>query len=173
MAEFSKAVGYILKNEIGNTRDGLSDRKEDRGGRTRFGITRATAARHGIDIDDLTMDQAMTIYRKEYWPEWLSRLDSQRVATKILDMAVNFGVATAVMRLQYALIDLGQEIVADGRIGPKTVAAANAVPEYMLLLALCRESARRYAEITDTPDDLTHIRGWIFRAVKLPEKETK
>jgi lysozyme family protein len=59
---FLRAVEFVLANEGGDSCD-----SRDRGGRTRFGITEQSAARHRLDVRRLTLNQARMIYFMDYW----------------------------------------------------------------------------------------------------------
>jgi len=155
MADFEKAVLYVLSNE-----GGFSDDVADRGGATRFGITHAEAAAHGLDVRTLTVEQAKQIYRADYW-----RFDSiaeQATATKLLDMAVNMGLGTAVKLLQHIV-----GVVQDGAMGSATANAANSAPN--LMGKLIEASVRRYAHIVGADhSQAAFIVGWIDRALRTP-----
>lgn len=94
MANFDQAVELVLLQE-----GGLHDDPRDAGGLTNFGISQRAFPQ--IDISTLTRDQAIAIYRKEYW-----RFDSigeQRLANLLMSMSVNLGVVGALALLRRAL----------------------------------------------------------------------
>lgn len=99
----------------GNWTGGKNGVGELRG--TKYGIS-AKAYPH-LDIAKLTLDQAKETYRVDYWnlvhgdklPDPLSHF--------VFDAAVNQGVSAAIFMLQTAL-----KVKVDGKIGPKTIAAA-------------------------------------------------
>lgn len=65
-----------------------------RQGCTKYGI--ATNSYPTTNIRKLSLEQAATIYKRDYWtPLHLSELESQGLATEVLDTAVNCGVGTA------------------------------------------------------------------------------
>lgn len=63
-SNFERSVSPILGVE-----EGYSNHKHDRGGPTKFGITETTAKEAGIeDITELSKTQAITIFKKKFWP---------------------------------------------------------------------------------------------------------
>lgn len=159
MASFEQAIQYVLDNEGQDSND-----TADHGGRTRFGITKDEAYRHGWDVTKLTLDQAKAIYKADYWR--FDGIMSQRIATKLLDMAANLGIGTAIRITQRAL-----RVSADGFLGPATlqVINTNVSTEEAILLKLCCEAMRRYSIIvTDDRTQIVFLRGWMERALKLP-----
>jgi len=162
MADFDKALAYVLRHE-----GGWSDHPLDPGGATNYGITLKTAQRHGInskaELKAMSQAKAAEIYRADYWR--FDGINDDRVATKVFDMAVNMGVATAVMILQKAV-----GAVADGGIGPKTLAAVNAADPAAVLTGLCTGSKAHYLDITERkPSQLTFLKGWLKRAAEVPQ----
>jgi len=86
MAEFSRAINTILKNE-----GGYVNNPNDPGGETNYGISKRSFP--DVDIRNLTQEKAIAIYRASYWGKYplLDQLDSQEVATKVFDLMVNMG----------------------------------------------------------------------------------
>lgn len=166
-SSFALALPYVLKHE-----GGWSDDPDDPGGATNKGITLATANAHGIQtVDELrhiTDEQVASIYRSGYWR--FDRILSQRVATKLLDMAVNMGLRTAIRLVQEALNDLGAGLNVDGVMGPLAVSAINQIHEDSMLLLLCEVSKRRYLDIVAArPKSKKFLDGWLKRASEVPE----
>src|SRR5665213_322524 len=113
MADFSLAVALVLANE-----GGLSVDRTDPGGTTKFGISQRAYPR--LDIPSLTQADATAIYQSDYWNKYnFGALESQAVANKVFDFAVNAGPETAIRILQDALrCFLAGPIVSDGKLGP-------------------------------------------------------
>lgn len=166
MADFYKALPYILDNE-----GGKSEHPNDPGGRTNLGITQQTLKMFNLahpeegmpeDVFDLTTFQAAVIYNKNYWR--FDGIDSQRVATKVLDMCVNFGMGTAILMLQSLL-----DVPIDGKFGPLTCKAVNESNEEELLPKLVSVCKRRYQAIVDRDNKMAVFqKGWMRRAERLP-----
>ncbi|MEN6533981.1 MAG: glycosyl hydrolase 108 family protein [Bryobacteraceae bacterium] len=161
-----KALPFVLKHE-----GGWSDNPADPGGATMHGVTQAVAQKHGIMTKDalkaITPTQVESIYRSDYWR--FDGIDDQRVATKIFDMAVNFGPKAAISMVQDALNDIGAYLNPDGVYGPKTEAAINAVHPIEMLTMLRNESEYRYRSIVASrPESAQFLPGWLRRAQEIP-----
>jgi lysozyme family protein len=89
MADFQTAVDLVLSHEGGYT-PGLPG---DEGGETNFGISKRWHP--DLDIKNLTVQQASTIYQQEYWMPFMEQELDQRVANCALDCAVNQGPGVA------------------------------------------------------------------------------
>lgn len=159
MADFSKAIDFVLANE-----GGYVNNPADPGGETNFGISQR--AYPTLDIKDLTRDEAVTIYQRDYWK--FDALSSQRVATKLFDACVNMGPSQAVRMLQLALggIQAGP-VIADGKFGPDTIEHANAADEDKLVDEFKARLAKFYCDeaVQGTGKD-GFLLGWLRRAVK-------
>lgn len=85
---FDQCVEIILSYE-----KGWVDHPEDPGGATNFGISQRSYP--NLDIKNLTRDQAIAIYKKDYWDR--ARIESvpDRLKLLVFDCAVNQGVGTA------------------------------------------------------------------------------
>lgn len=157
VTKFDAAFNYVLSNE-----GGLSDHPADRGGLTRYGITRDEAAKHGYDVANLTLNQAKGIYKSEYWV--FENVRSEAVATKLFDMGVNFGLRTAI-----ALVQRIVGVNADGQLGPLTERAINAYDPQALMRELQLASLVRYARICRANLSQTaFLEGWVRRAFRTP-----
>ncbi|MBL0691900.1 MAG: hypothetical protein JJV97_06175 [SAR324 cluster bacterium] len=91
MANFETALTKLLVKEGGAT---ISDHKHDRGGITKWGISKL--AYQDLDIASLTYEQAKEIYKRDYWDKFkLDTQDSQKVAEVLFEAGVHMGVKTA------------------------------------------------------------------------------
>jgi lysozyme family protein len=171
MALFAEALPFVLLHE-----GGFSDDPADHGGRTNFGITQRALGAFRLehpdlvlpaDVADLTEDEAGVVYHADYW--CFDGIESQRVATKAFDMAVNMGLRRAVKLLQTALNANGARLVVDGLYGGRTEAAVNAADEALLLRQLVSASAAYYRSIIErNPSQSRFAAGWLTRASALP-----
>lgn len=89
MAAFEPAIELVLKHEGGYTA-GLPD---DPGGETNFGISKRAFPE--LDIKNLTREQAIDVYKENYWKRYMEVQEDQRVANCFLDCAVNQGPSAA------------------------------------------------------------------------------
>ena len=141
--KFLKAFDYMLKYEGGYVND-----KANPGGETKFGISRRSYPR--LNINDLTLEQAREIYRRDFWVKAKCEdISDENLALKFFDLVVN----------------MGTQVVADGVIGPITLVAINKADPTDLLAALKSEAAGYYRLIAQTnPSQQRFIEGWLSRA---------
>lgn len=181
MANFDKAFETALGHEDGFTNDPRDDGNWTGGKRgvgecrgTKFGISAKTYPY--LIIKDLTVEQAKTIYRVEWWElNHYGDIVDQKIATKVFDLAINMGgpnpqpgrpdASRANSILQFATWVLKQNIVVDGDIGPKTIAAVNAVDPVMLLQGI-RDGAEKYYRdlVYRQPAKAIYLKNWVERA---------
>lgn len=89
MSDFGFAVREVLESE-----GVFSDRNQDPGGATRYGITEEVARRHGYtgEMRDLPKSLAIRIYEVDYWQRLsLDDVRSPVIATQIFQCGVNQG----------------------------------------------------------------------------------
>ena len=155
---FESAVNKLLGLE-----GGYSDHFADNGGKTMYGITEAKARRVGYrgDMRELPLDLAKQIYKRDYWD--VVKADELPAAVRyvVFDAAVNSGTGQSSKWLQRAC-----GVVDDGVIGPKTVAAANALNGDALRGKLLAQRLRFMANLSDWP---AFGRGWARRICDLME----
>lgn len=151
---FDQAVDFVLGERI---EGGYSNDPRDPGGETKFGI--AKRSHPGVNIRALTREDAIAIYKAEYWDA--ARCDDLpgAIAVAVFDSAVNQGVGVAIRLLQKAA-----GVTADGVIGPKTLAAVEAAEPGELLVQFLGWRLRRYAF---TGQAATFMRGWANRVLYL------
>ncbi len=108
---------------------------DDRGGGTKFGID--SASHPGVDIRNLTRDQAREIYWNQYWNAVHAEELPPGVGEVLTDIAVNNGRGRGIKWLQQIV---GTD--PDGVIGPKTLAAVHAMdPQHLTALLLGQREA--------------------------------
>jgi lysozyme family protein len=172
MANFKQALSHTLKHEGGGR---YTNAYNDRGGPTRWGITIKTltswrASKQPVtprDVETLTRQEAESIYFARYWcPMRCAEVDDQRVANKMFDMSVNFGVRRASHIVQVAIRDAhGLPVPIDGVVGPATIGAVNSCLVEPLLDAMCHHQTDAYRSIVERdPTQSRFIVGWLRRA---------
>lgn len=166
---FNDAIEVILAHEGGYVND-----PNDKGGETKFGISKASYPH--VDIQNLTKDDAIKIYRSDFWDNAPYRnITSEPIAVKMFDLAVNIGVNYAMVVLQRALRTLHSTVTDDKMEDAAIITLVNAMstPEEPLLCALKSEAAAHYRLIDrSTPKYLTangkgstgYLKGWLNRA---------
>ena len=168
MDRFEKIFDYLLKVE-----GGYSDDENDKGGKTKYGITEEEARDFGYkgDMQDLTKDFAKNIYLKKYYlGNKLDKVINDKVALSICDWAVNSGrngtknAQIAINQLTNANLDV------DGIIGNKTLKALNSVDPGKFLEVyhnLQRIYYKGKVEADKTQEDF--LAGWLNRVQRKEE----
>jgi lysozyme family protein len=104
-------------------------------------------------------------YQTHFWNDWYAQLNSDDLAKRVLDFAVNGGPGTAVKTLQHAINALGGSLTPDGGWGPHTVAAANAAGQDALVQAFIAARVGYYQTIAAAnPANERYLGGWLARA---------
>jgi len=170
MADFKLAFEFVLQHEDPTCSGKVT---VDAGGRTRFGV----AAKFHPDLPEEFFDgpaedalaEAEKIEEREYWDRMrLPEVESQNVANKLFDMAVNMGVRQAAVyaqRAANAFLDRNARLAEDGVMGAKTLAAVNAVKPIEYYQLLCELSAAHFRHLaTVNPAQAVNLAGWLKRA---------
>ena len=113
---------------------GYANNPDDPGGETKYGISRKflieaysgvdkvfkgnTGAE--IDIENLSEEDAHTIYRKEFMPAVEKNYGENQFTLKMADIAINAGAGMATEIMQRSLQDMGEDVEADGKMGDIT-----------------------------------------------------
>ena len=175
--KFERSINFSLKWEGGrnfNIIDGKpvvkGTARNDLGGATAYGIiipTLKAAYKAGIvehdDICKLTQDEAKKIYRKNFWDKYKWGELEWPVCLCCLDCCINHGGFASI--LQRATIDCGQDIIIDGKFGPKTFAALKACEPQMLTQAIYNQRKKYYQKIVARkPNQKIFLNGWMRRA---------
>ncbi|MFS4437859.1 glycoside hydrolase family 108 protein [Paracoccaceae bacterium GXU_MW_L88] len=161
------AIQLVMRDTI---EGGYVNDPRDPGGETNHGISKRAYPK--LNIRDLTKDDAIAIYKRDYWDaingDELAEI-SREVALAAFDGAVNQGVEISAMLLQKAV---GAK--SDGIIGPKSLAAVRAMvdaeasgklpPEEGALIQFLSWRLRRYAF---TRNSATFMRGWSKRVLAI------
>jgi lysozyme family protein len=126
------AIRKILEHE-----GGYVNHPNDPGGPTNKGITlgtfRSFIKRNGTiaDLKALTTQQAVEVYKAQYWDKVRGDDLPSGVDYTVADFAVNSGPSRAAKYLQAPL-----GVTQDGAIGPQTIAAAQAADPKALILKI-------------------------------------
>ena len=151
------ALETTLKHE-----GGLVDHKDDPGGLTNFGISKK--AYPDLDIRNLTQDDAMDIYYKDYWLRYKIDKLPINIQKIVFDGVVNMG-SGMIRVLQLTVNRKGGNLKLDGRIGKNTIKYTKRFkPEPDRLRAY---RVRYYINlIRRNPKLETFYYGWYKRAVE-------
>lgn len=157
---FSQVMSHVLKHE-----GGFVDHPQDPGGATNLGITMYTlAAYRGVRVKDLPTsevrnlkrEEALEIYRKNYWNTcWCDILPSG-VDYAVMDYAVNSGVGRSIKTLQRIV-----GVKDDGHFGLLTQGAVMAYGDYAKLIGIICDRRLSFLERLRHWD--TFKNGWTRR----------
>ncbi len=156
---FEKAIRVILKHEGGYVND-----PNDLGGETNYGISKRSYP--NVDIKNLTMKQAIEIYRRDWWVRYgYEKINDLDVATKVFDLSVNMGPTYAHKILQMAVNFVGADLAVDGALGPLTFGATNKADSKKVVQAMRFYAAMRYYDLAKArPANRNFLMGWLNRA---------
>lgn len=118
---WNSAFDLLMLNE-----GGYVNNSHDKGGVTKYGISKK--AYPDVDIENLTLEQAKEIYKKDYWNKCKCDYLPDCLSVAVFDFAVNSGVKRAIKYLQLSL-----GVTADGIIGNQTIGACNRLPTKNIL----------------------------------------
>ena len=133
MTLFDRATELILKHEGGYVYDAM-----DAGLETNMGISRRSYP--DLDLKNLTREDAIAIYRRDFWDGQRCHQMPPAVALVFYDACINQGPYAAACDLQGAL-----GVPIDGILGPVTMAAVGALPPRDVVTRLVARRAMRYA----------------------------
>ncbi|MCG1056092.1 glycoside hydrolase family 108 protein [Mycetohabitans sp. B5] len=150
MGVFDDAFDKLIGNE-----GGYSNNPQDPGGETMWGVTQRVARAWGYTgpMRELPRETAKQIAKALYWdPLHCDRYDA-RVAFQIFD--ANYNGGHVVIWMQQA-----SDAFADGKLGPKTIAAVQAVDPELFIM---RFIAARLTYLTALQTWPSFGRGWARR----------
>ena len=126
--KFESLIPYSLKHE-----GGYSNRKNDRGGETNYGITKIfydeyknkVSGTLSPTIKGLTLEDAKKLYKAQWDRYNLGYVRDKRKALLLHDYMINSNARGVAKRLQAILNSRGYNLKIDGDIGKKTLEAIN------------------------------------------------
>lgn len=155
------ALIHALIEDILDKEKGFVDHPADKGGPTCWGIAKRFHPEAWVDGPP-TRDAARAIYRRQYIerPGFL-QIQDPALRAQLVDYGVNSGPILAIQRLQTVL---GCE--PDGKLGPQTLAAANAADPIALGNRVMAERLKMFGRIVaKDKKQAAFISGWIIRAL--------
>jgi lysozyme family protein len=157
---FEECLKRILKHEGGFVNDPL-----DSGGMTNLGVTKRVWEEfvgHPVseaDMRALTPEKVGKLYKQRYWNSAYCEVLPKGLDYVVFDFAINAGTGRSVKTLQSAI-----GVVADGVIGPRTMAAINGANAKDLVAKFSDARTDFYQGIVARkPDQARFIRGWLNR----------
>jgi len=152
MSNFERAIIPVLRHEGGYCND-----EHDPGGETNFGICKRQYP--DLDIKNLTEDEAIEIYRRDYWRRYMDLMPYE-VGAKLFDASVNMGHSQANRLIQRACGE-----VDDGIIGHSTLMTINKDNPDLLLRRFINRIKDFYEKlIVRKPEMAKYEKGWTKRA---------
>ncbi len=159
MTTFERAMDFVLKWE-----GGYVNHPSDPGSETNYGISKR--AHPNVDILNLRKDQALTIYREEYWNAIKGDELPSAIAIAVMDYAVNSGV----YRASCALQDLVHAEV-DGQIGPNTLKQVQIAADHLGAKVIAQKVVMQRSDflcgLISDPDLIPFMKGWMRRTHSL------
>lgn len=176
LSSFETCIIPVLQHE-----GFLSDDKADSGGITKYGISLAylldlspvdgdinrDGKTDSQDIRSLTLDRAKELYKHGWWDKYgYDAIQDIRVATKVLDLAVNMGASQA-----HKLVQRAVGVKDDGILGADSLRAINAAIPDKLLSRISDQAMTFYVDLTFTriskmglAEGGKFLKGWLRRA---------
>lgn len=167
MSSFDDAFAFVIGEE-----GGLSMDPKDRGNwdsgivgqgnlkGTKYGVS--AMAYPGVDIANLTLEQAKAIFLRDYWTKIAGDALPAPIALGVFDCAVNQGVSVAIVLLQKAV-----GVSTDGILGAQTQQAARTTPVATLAKRFTLARIMRYTRSTLWLDDGPN---WVSRSLDVLER---
>ena len=177
MSNPTQSIDFVLKQEDATLSGVITNEANDAGGLTRFGLCakwHPELVAAGFYQARMAVATARTLAETAYYtayanPLRLASINSQTVANALLSFAVNMGTFSAVETLQQVC-----GAIADGCMGPNTVAAVNAHDPETLLAAYCAIQANRYRGIAAAnPTQQKFLAGWLNRVANVAGQTTE
>lgn len=161
---FERCLREVLRHE-----GGWSNHPADPGGATMKGVTQrvydAHRQKHGLKVQSvrfITEEELGAIYRHGYWLTAASDKLPAGLDLMVFDLAVNSGAARA---RQFLQASVGATV--DGVIGPKTLAAVEALPAKAVIKRLRDRRENFYRSLPTFP---TFGKGWLNRLKAVNER---
>jgi lysozyme family protein len=146
--KFLKVIDRVLGHE-----GGYVDDPTDPGGETNWGISKRSYPK--VDIKNLTRNQAIAIYYRDFWLPIKGDSVSDGAAHQLMDGAVNSGPREAIRFLQRAV-----GVADDGHFGPISLEAMRKTSETDFIMLYVAE---RMEYMTKLKNWVHHGKGWIRR----------
>lgn len=174
--DFKDAFKFVIGEEGGYTADPDDAGNWTGGARgkgkllgTKYGIAANTygerLAKAGKTIKDLTLDDAMAIYKRDWWDKMRCDELPPLYRLPLFSAAVNCGMARAVKWLQESV-----DAKPDGALGPKTIAATHATDRGAGVRHFYDYwKAHYFALVMRDPVKKKYLKGWLNRVRRTAE----
>lgn len=148
MDKFYEFIERVLSHE-----GGYVNHVSDPGGETNWGISKRSYP--ALNIKQLTREDAIEIYRRDFWKPVKGDQLPEEFAFQALDAAVNHGVGNAIRWMQRAA-----GTADDGHFGPVSLAAVRVADPADLVLKFNAERLEFYTKLSTFK---TFGVGWVRR----------
>lgn len=157
---FVQAVKTLLDIE-----GGYSNRPDDLGGETNFGISKRQYPH--LNIPELTPLKAADIYYNDYWRKFrINEVNDPEVARILLLGFVNLKPESIGLCVQKAINKLGGDVQQDGIVGSETIKLLNKLSPRRVADNLRLELVKFYlGRVMLNKTQLVNFAGWIRRAL--------
>ncbi|WP_310540820.1 glycosyl hydrolase 108 family protein [Phenylobacterium sp.] len=162
---FQRCLPLILQHE-----GGYVDHRLDPGGATNLGVTLGTLSdwlkrpATKAEVKALTPAAVAPIYEANYWKAACCDKLPAGLDYAVFDLAVNSGPSRARKFLQRVA-----GVTVDGEVGPKTLAAVNALGSRAMIVRLNADREAFYRSLSTFP---TFGKGWLRRLAEVTTKAT-
>lgn len=162
MGKFSDALPIVQKSE-----GGYVNHKNDRGGETNYGVTKATfleaqrqkiLSKNIVSVGNITKEDAEKVFKQMYWNKMHGDDLPRDLSIAVFDMAINSGPKTAIKTLQKVL-----GLAQDGAIGPEILLAISNYKGDLLDDYIKAREAKYRAIVKKNPTQKVFIKGWLNR----------
>lgn len=152
----------IAFEKTGKLEGYFSNHPNDKGGKTKYGITESVAKNHGYNVDTLTLSQAEDIYKRSYWRTEFD-LFNEEIACFLFDCNVNHGYKGMSLILQRSINFLTRDnIKEDGYAGNITYSRASKMNSKKLFTVLNAVRCQYFLNIcTKNESQEDFIYGWL------------
>jgi lysozyme family protein len=162
-SNWQKSFELMLKSE-----GGYVNNPADPGGMTNLGVTKATwenwvgRPSDGAEMRSLTPEKVEPLYRKKFWDAVRGDELPMGLDYLVFDFAVNAGAGRSIKTLQSSV-----GVAADGRFGPMTLAAVQAIDPKDLIEKFSQTKEDFYRSLNTFA---TFGRGWLNRVADVKLK---
>lgn len=156
VSAFQAAVSFVI-----DVCEGGGKLIHDQGGATRWGISQR--AYPTLNIRDLTRDEAVAVYRMDFWEQVRADALPAPLALAVFDAAVNLGHIPAIKLLQRTV-----GVQEDGKLGPVTLAAVKRFRTAEIVATFLSARVRWYQElVASKPYHQPSLKGWTTRCLRV------
>lgn len=167
MANIKTLIDKIIDEETPNDNPAtaideraiITNRKNDLGGRTQWGISEPANPQAWQD-GKVTEDEARSIYHRKYIKPF-EGVQDERLLAQMVDFGVTSGPGLVAQKVQEIL-----QLEVDGIVGPHTLEAINSADPIRLNNQLALARIKMIGRIVhNRPAQAENINGWINRAL--------